>query len=115
MLTPLGDFGSVVIDAVEKTLKDAGITMDEIARVIHDGFTREGLHDMFLDPLGINDERGIWEFTRRHGHAGPLDMIRGLEHVWKNREVGVGDKVLWIGGAPGMEAACAVLEISEAP
>src|SRR5262249_47038158 len=51
MLTPLGDFGSVVIDAVEKTLKDAGITMDEIARVIHDGFTREGLHDMFLDPL----------------------------------------------------------------
>lgn len=111
----LGDFGAVLIDAVEKTLKDAGVTLDEIARVVHDGFTREALHDMFLDPLGVDEEHGIWEFTRRRGHAGPLDQIRGLEDLWKHREVDVGDRVLLIGGAPGMEAACAVLEISEAP
>jgi 3-oxoacyl-[acyl-carrier-protein] synthase-3 len=114
-LPPLGDFGSVVIDAAEKTLKDADISMNEIAKVIHDGFTRESLHDIFLDPLGIEEERGIWEFTRRLGHAGPLDQIRGLEYVWTNREVDVGDKILLVSGAPGMEAACAVLEITETP
>lgn len=89
--------------------------MDEIAKVIHDGFTREALSAIFLDPLGIEEERGIWEFTRRVGHPGPLDQIRGLEYVRKNRKVDVGDKVLLVGGGPGMEAACVVLKISETP
>ncbi len=114
-LVPESNFGSVVIEAVEQTLKDAGISLDEITKVVHDGFTRWALHDIYLDPLGIQEERGIWEFTRRLGHAGPLDQIRGLEYVWKNGEVGVGDRVLLFSGAPGMEAACAVLEISETP
>lgn len=100
---------------VENTLKGAGISIDEIAKVIHGGFTGEALSAIFLDLLGIEEKRGIWEFTRRVGHAGPLDQIRGLEYVWKNRKVDVGDKVLLVGGGPGMEAACAVLEIIETP
>jgi 3-oxoacyl-[acyl-carrier-protein] synthase III len=114
-LTPESDFGSVVIEAVEATLKDADTSLDEIRRVVHDGFTHWAVHDLFLDPLGIEEERGIWEFTRRLGHAGPLDQIRGLEHLWRNGDVGVGDKVLLFSGAPGMEAAAAVLEITETP
>ncbi|MFF0018049.1 ketoacyl-ACP synthase III family protein [Streptomyces sp. NPDC005374] len=112
---PLGDFGSLLIDAAEQTLKDAGITVDEVARVVHDGFTLDGIRDMLLDPLGIDLDRGIWEFTRRVGHAGPLDMIRGVEHVWREGGVAVGDKVLLVGCAPGMEAACVVLEITATP
>jgi len=112
---PLGDFGSILIDATEITLKEAGITLDEITRVIHDGFTRDGIRDMLLDPIGVEEDRGIWEFTRRVGHAGPLDMIRGVEHVWRNGEAEVGAKLLLVGCAPGMEAACAVLEITNAP
>jgi 3-oxoacyl-[acyl-carrier-protein] synthase-3 len=115
VLPPLADFGSVLIDTVEQTLKDADVSMGEIAKVIHDGFAREALHIIFLDPLGIEEERGIWKFTQRVGHAGPLDQIRGLEYAWKNRQVEVGDRVLLVSGGPGMEAACAVLEISEAP
>ena len=115
VLAPAGDFGSVMIDAAEKTFKDAGIVLDDIARVVHDGFTKEGLHDMFLAPLGIEEDLSIWEFMRRRGHAGPLDMIRGFEHLWRSGEVDVGDKVLWVSGAPGMEAACAILEILERP
>ncbi len=112
---PPGDFGSVLIDAVEKTLKDADTSLDDITNVVHDGFTHEALHDMFLDPLGIDEERGIWEFTRRVGHAGPLDQIRGLEYVWREGIAGVGDRVLLLSGAPGMEAAAAVVEIRAAP
>jgi 3-oxoacyl-[acyl-carrier-protein] synthase-3 len=114
-LPALNDFGSVLFDVVEKTLKDADTSMDEITRVVHDGYTRDALRDMYLDVLGVEEERGIWEFTRRVGHAGPLDQIRGLEYVWRNGGVSAGDKVLLISDAPGMEAACAVLEIIETP
>jgi 3-oxoacyl-[acyl-carrier-protein] synthase-3 len=112
-LPPMGDFGSVLVETVTETLKDAGVTMGEIARVVHDGFTHDALRVIFLDPLEIDDERGIWEYTRQVGHAGPLDQIRGLEYLWKNRLVGPGDRVLLLSGAPGMEAACAVLEITD--
>lgn len=111
-LTPESDFGSVVIEAVETTLKDADTSLDEIKKVVHDGFTHWALHDLFLDPIGVEEERGIWEFTRRLGHAGPLDQIRGLEHVWRSGQVEVGDKVLLFSGAPGMEAAATVVEIT---
>lgn len=113
--SPMVDLGAILIDAAEKALKDAGVSMGEIARVVHDGFTRQSVRDVFLDPLGIDEERGIWEFTRRVGHAGPLDQIRGLEYVWKSGEVKVGDSVLLLSCAPGMEAACAVVEIIETP
>jgi len=112
-LPPMGDFGSVLIETVTETLKEAGVTMDEIAKVVHDGFTHDALRVIFLDPLEVEDERGIWEYTRLVGHAGPLDQIRGLEYAWKNRLVGRGDRVLLVSGAPGMEASCAVLEITE--
>ncbi|MGW5918429.1 ketoacyl-ACP synthase III family protein [Nocardia fluminea] len=110
----LGDFGAVLIDTVERVLKDADLTLDDIARVVHDGFTNEGLHAIFLDPLGIEEERGIWEYTREVGHAGPVDQIRGLEYLWRSGAVGVDDHVLLVSGGPGMEAACAVVEITEA-
>jgi 3-oxoacyl-[acyl-carrier-protein] synthase-3 len=115
LLLPSGDFGSVLIDTVERTLKEASASMGEIAKVVHDGFARDALNVMFLEPLEVDEERGIWEFTRRVGHAGPLDQIRGLEHAWKNGQVEAGERVLLVSDAPGMEAACAVLEISETP
>jgi 3-oxoacyl-[acyl-carrier-protein] synthase-3 len=107
--------GSLVIETAERTLKDADTTLDEITRVVHDGYTRVALQDMFLDPLGIEEKRGIWDFTRTVGHAGPVDQIRGLEYLWASSEVVVGDKVMLISDAPGMEAACAILEIIAEP
>ena len=111
----LGDFGSLLLDTAEQTLKEAGVSMGDITKVIHDGFHHDALRIIFLDALNVTEEQGIWEFTRRVGHGGPLDGIRGLEYVWKNGEVGLGDKILLLSGAPGMEAACAVLEIISTP
>lgn len=111
----LGDFGAVLIDTVERALKDAGIGLDDITRVVHDGFAHEGLRAVFLDPLGLEESRGIWDYTRTVGHAGPVDQIRGLEYLWRTGAVGVGEHVLLFSGGPGMEAACAVLEITETP
>lgn len=111
----LADFAAVLVDTVQRTLADAGVTIDEVARVVHDGFNRWAICDIFLDPLGIEEKRGVWEYTRRVGHAGPLDQIRGLEYLWRSGEVGTGDKVLMFSDAPGMEAACALLEITQTP
>lgn len=112
LLPPVGDFGDILIECVGRTLAEAGVKQAEVARVVHDGFTRDGVRDMFLDPLGFPEEIGIWEYTKSVGHAGPLDMIRGLEHVWRSPETSAGDVVMVLGCAPGMEAACALVEIS---
>lgn len=114
-LRSMGDFGTLLVDTVDRTLKEAGVSLGEITRVIHDGFNHEALRIIFLDSLDVTDERGIWEFTQRTGHAGPLDAIRGLEYAWASGEVQPGDKVLLLSGAPGMEAACAVVSITQAP
>ncbi|MEV6773372.1 ketoacyl-ACP synthase III family protein [Nocardia sp. NPDC051030] len=115
ILHPTSDFGSVVIEAVEAVLKDADISLDDVARVVHDGFTHWAIRDLFLDPLGIEEEKGILDYTRSHGHGGPLDQLRGLEYLWRGGHVGVGDKVLLFAGAPGMEGAAAVVEITATP
>ncbi|ASF13134.1 hypothetical protein NBRGN_110_02180 [Nocardia brasiliensis NBRC 14402] len=115
VLRPESDFGSVVIEVVERTLKEADTSMDEIARVVHDGFTFWALQDLFLDPIGVAVERGIWDYTRTVGHAGPADQIRGLEYLLRTGQVGPGDRVLLFTGGPGMEAAAAVVEIDARP
>jgi 3-oxoacyl-[acyl-carrier-protein] synthase III len=111
---PAADFSSTLIDVVETTLKEADTSAAEVKAVIHDGYAHDALHDLYLDPLGIEHQRGIWEYTRRVGHAGPVDQIRGLEYAWTHRGLTVGDKVLLVSDAPGMEAASAVVEVTQA-
>jgi 3-oxoacyl-[acyl-carrier-protein] synthase III len=108
---PMGHFGECVADTAERTLEEAGLTMDQISRVCHVGFAQGPLHAIFLDPLGIDPERGVWECTRRIGHTGAADLFVGLDYLRTSGQVGRGDHVMLIGAATGMEAGCAVLEI----
>jgi 3-oxoacyl-[acyl-carrier-protein] synthase-3 len=108
---PMGHFGECVAEVAERTAAEAGIPMEKVTRVCHTGFSRGALHAMFLDPLGIEPDRGVWELSRRIGHAGAADLFIGLEHLWTQGAVVPGDHVMLIGSAPGMEAGCAVVEI----
>ncbi|MEU1037779.1 ketoacyl-ACP synthase III family protein [Streptomyces sp. NPDC005907] len=112
---PVGHFGDQVAAVAERTLKEAGLTINQIKRFCHVGFNLDPLQAMFLEPLGIEPEQGIWETSRRIGHTGVSDFVIGLERLWLSGEVVPGDHVLLIGAATGMEAGCAVLEITEAP
>ncbi|MEU3337904.1 ketoacyl-ACP synthase III family protein [Streptomyces sp. NPDC006668] len=114
-LVPPGDFGARLVDTVERTLGEAGATAGDITAVVHDGYARDAMNVMYLEPLGFEEKQGIWDFTRRTGHAGPVDQIRGLDHLWRSGRVAAGDKVLMVSDAPGMEAACAVLGITGPP
>ncbi|MEU8041184.1 ketoacyl-ACP synthase III family protein [Streptosporangium sp. NPDC049078] len=108
---PMGHFGECVAEAADRALEEAGISMEKVTRVCHTAFARNSLEAMFLDPLEIDADRGLWDFTRRIGHAGAADPFIGLEHLWTSGQVVPGDHVLLIGSAPGMEAGCVVLEI----
>jgi 3-oxoacyl-[acyl-carrier-protein] synthase-3 len=108
---PMGHFGDKVALAVETVLKEGGVTLKDITRVSHVGFGRGALETIFLDPLGVDIQRGIWDYTRTIGHTGAADLFLGLEHLWTTGQVGVGDCVLLVGAATGMEAGCAVVEI----
>lgn len=110
-----GDFDLLLPTIAERTLKEAGVSSSDVARVIHDGWNYDALQVLLFDPLDIDQKLGIWEFTRTVGHAGPLDAIRGLEYAWRERLATVGDIVLMITDAPGMEAACAVVQITAGP
>lgn len=108
---PIRNFSALVGEIVERTLKEAGLMLEQVARVCHVGFGRLGLDAMFLDPLGIDGDRGIWDYTRTIGHTGAADMFLGLEHLWSTGQVTPGDRVVLIGASTGMEAGCAVVEI----
>ncbi|GGW41912.1 hypothetical protein GCM10010503_17720 [Streptomyces lucensis JCM 4490] len=109
---PMGNFGDTVAAAAHRTLAEAGVTMADISRVCHIGFSQFPLQASFLDPLEIDEKRGIWEFTRTTGHMGAADPVAGLEHLWRTGQVDTGDLVMVIGASPGMEAGCAVVEIT---
>jgi 3-oxoacyl-[acyl-carrier-protein] synthase III len=109
---PVGSFGDTVVAAADRALAEAGVAMADIARVAHIGFSEIPLLSSFLEPLGIDEKRGIWEFTRTTGHLGAADPIAGLEHLWLTGQVARGDLVLIVGASPGMEAAAAVVQIT---
>nr|UBX38656.1 3-oxoacyl-ACP synthase PKS-like [Streptomyces sp. KIB-H483] len=112
---PLGDFGELIADSVQRTLASAGSSLDQVARIVHNGFNRDPLSVFLLDPLDLRAERGTWEFNRRIGHASVSDFALGLEHLWSSGQVRTGDQVLMLGFTTGMEAACALLEITAEP
>ncbi|WP_255948078.1 ketoacyl-ACP synthase III family protein [Streptomyces odontomachi] len=108
---PIGYFGDKISAVTELTLKEAGLTIDEIARVAHPGFGWDGLETMFLFPLDIDGDRGVWEYIRRIGHAGVTEVFLGLEHLWTTGQVVPGDRVLLVTAGAGASMGCAVVEI----
>ncbi|GAA2268897.1 MULTISPECIES: ketoacyl-ACP synthase III family protein [Kitasatospora] len=112
---PMAHPGEVMQKALDIALKDAGITLDEITRVCHPSATLDALRDQFLDPLGLELERGIWDHTKKVGHIAAADVFIGLEYVWRSGQAGPGDKVLIFTGSPGFEAGCAIVEILSDP
>ncbi|MFJ5121771.1 ketoacyl-ACP synthase III family protein [Kitasatospora sp. NPDC088548] len=112
---PMEHPGEVLQKALDQALEDAGITVDEIKRVCHPSATLDALRDQFLDPIGFTLDSGIWEHTSKVGHISAADVFIGLEHLWRTRQVGPGDKVMLFTGSPGFEAGVAILEITAQP
>ncbi|MFF4587846.1 ketoacyl-ACP synthase III family protein [Streptomyces sp. NPDC001388] len=109
---PAVHFGDVVADTVDRVLEEAGTSLEKVTRICHTGYARGALHSIYLAPLDVEPALGTWEFTRDIGHVGAADPFIGLEHLWARGEVGPGDQVALLAAGPGMEVACAVVEIT---
>jgi len=109
---PPGDLGVLLNRAVAAALDDAELTLADVTKVCHVGYSREALRDVFAEPLGIDLDRTVWELTRRTGHVGAADPILSLESLCISGDLSSGDHVLLVGAGPGMEVACAVLTIT---
>jgi 3-oxoacyl-[acyl-carrier-protein] synthase-3 len=112
---PLFHLGDVVTEVVDRVLADCGLRLDDIAKVAHSAVAVEQIRNGFLDPLGLDERRGTWEFNRTLGHSAGTDQIAGLEHLLDSGQVGPGDHVLLLAAAVGMEVGAAVVEILAAP
>ncbi len=112
---PVDHLGEIIAAAAKTALDEAGTAIGDVRRIVHLGFSRSALQDCFLDPLGITDEQGTWEFTRTTGHLGPSDPAAGIEHLWLTGQAGPGDRLLVVSAGPGSEAGAAVLEILASP
>ncbi|WP_156755601.1 ketoacyl-ACP synthase III family protein [Actinokineospora pegani] len=108
---PIGYFGDKITAVTESVLEEAGLTFDQVTRVAHPGFGWDSLETMFLDPLLIDAERGVWDYIRRIGHAGVTEVFLGLEHLWTSGQVGPGDHVLLVSSGAGASMGAAVVEV----
>lgn len=113
MIDAVNRYGELVAEVAERTIAEAGVTRDDIARVAHTGFNEDPLHALLLDPLGVSAKDGTWDYLRTIGHASVGDHVLGLAHLWRTGQVGPGDHVLLVGATEGMEAGCAVVQITE--
>ncbi|MGN5637011.1 ketoacyl-ACP synthase III family protein [Streptomyces sp. AC154] len=112
---PLFHLGDLVTEVVDQVLADSGLRMDDITKVAHSAVALDQIRFGFLDPLGIDEERGTWGFNRTLGHSAGTDQIAGLEHLLDTGQAGPGDRVLLLAAAVGMEVGAAVVEILAAP
>ncbi|MFJ9567897.1 ketoacyl-ACP synthase III family protein [Streptomyces fuscichromogenes] len=115
VLPPLFHLGDVVTQVVGQVLAEAALHLDDITRVAHSAVALDQIKNGFLDPLGIDEDRGTWQFNRTLGHSAGTDQIAGLEHLLDSGQVGPGDRVLLLAAAVGMEVGAAVVEITAAP
>ncbi|MBY8880279.1 ketoacyl-ACP synthase III family protein [Actinacidiphila acidipaludis] len=112
LLDSVNRFAELVAGLAERTLAEAGVAREAVTRVAPTGFSENSLHTLILDPLGLPVELSTWDHLRTLGHATVGDQVLGLAHLWRSGQVRHGDHVLLVGATEGLEAGCAVLEIT---
>ncbi|MGW7362878.1 ketoacyl-ACP synthase III family protein [Streptomyces sp. NPDC054841] len=98
-------------NVVKAALDDAGVTLDEVSRIVLPNVGRALLQWQYLDVLGVDVERTTQEWGSTVGHIGGGDQFGGLHHLVETGSLRSGERVLLVGSGIGFSWACAVLEI----
>jgi 3-oxoacyl-[acyl-carrier-protein] synthase-3 len=104
-----------LLDLVDRTLTEAGISLAGVARVAFPHGRRDDLEHRGLNWLGLTIADTTWEFGAGVGHLGVSDQFVALDHLLATGALSAGDHVLLIGLGAGTTMACAVLEILGIP
>jgi 3-oxoacyl-[acyl-carrier-protein] synthase-3 len=104
-----------LVDAVGAVLSDAGLGLTDISRFVFPNVGHEVLCARYLEPLGLDPAKTVWEWGRTTAHVGAADQLTGLAYLAEHGQVVPGDRVMLVGIGAGFTWSCAVLECREAP
>jgi 3-oxoacyl-[acyl-carrier-protein] synthase-3/clorobiocin biosynthesis protein CloN2 len=100
---------------VKKTLAEAGVELNDIAKVVITNSAKEQAEVQFMGVLGLPLEKSSWDYGRTVGHMGASDHTVSLNHLFSTGQFKPGDYILLIGLAPGITYSCAVFQALETP
>lgn len=111
---PIG-VNKILMDLVDRTLAEAGITLSDVARVAFPPSRHDDLEKAVLAWLGLTAADTTWEYGVGMGHLGVSDQFVALEHLLATGALTAGDYVLLIGLGVGITVSCAALRILRVP
>ncbi|MFJ9819114.1 3-oxoacyl-[acyl-carrier-protein] synthase III C-terminal domain-containing protein [Streptomyces sp. NPDC101151] len=103
------------LGVINESLNDAGVTAEEISKVITINVDTRMVEQALMRPLGIPMDRLCAEYGNKVGHSGGADIFITLEHLARTGELRPGDNVLMTSQGPGWICSSAVLTVTGEP
>jgi 3-oxoacyl-[acyl-carrier-protein] synthase-3 len=100
---------SAVRRVVGTAVEEAGVALADARWVVPPFLGRRLFESGFVEPLGLEPERTLFEFGLRTGHLGAADQLLSLDHLRRNDLLEPGDHVVLIGTGMGFTFTAAVL------
>ncbi|MGR6918506.1 ketoacyl-ACP synthase III family protein [[Actinomadura] parvosata] len=106
---------TTMIELADRTLKEAGITLDDVAKVAFPHVRRDDVEHRGVNWFGLTLADTTWEYGARVGHLGVSDQFVALHDLLATGALAPGDHVLLLGFGAGTTLAAAVLRILDVP
>jgi 3-oxoacyl-[acyl-carrier-protein] synthase-3 len=106
---------TTMMELVDRTLKEAEITLDDVARVAFPHVRWDDVEHRGVNWFGLTLADTTWEYGARIGHLGVSDQFVALDHLLASGALAPGDHMLLVGFGAGTTLACAVLRILDIP
>jgi 3-oxoacyl-[acyl-carrier-protein] synthase-3 len=100
-----------VHDLVDQTLREAGITASDVAKIAFPHGKRSGLAGEAVSRLGFTMADTSWEYGASIGHLGVSDQFLALDHLLATGALRTGDHVLLIGHGATCAAVLRLLDV----
>jgi 3-oxoacyl-[acyl-carrier-protein] synthase III len=108
------EFVQRFVGLVDRLLDEAGLELNQIARVLFNHAGRDVVEDR-LGPLGVKLDHTTWEFGSTVGHVGAADHVIAFDHLLTSGAIGPGSDLLLLGVGPGVNIAGAVIRVLAVP
>ncbi|MEV0388089.1 ketoacyl-ACP synthase III family protein [Nonomuraea sp. NPDC050643] len=106
---------TTMMELVDRTLEEAGVTLDDVARVAFPHVRWDDVEHRGVNWFGLTLADTTWEYGARVGHLGVSDQFVALDHLLASGALAPGDHMLLLGFGAGTTLACAVLRILDIP